>query len=436
MKESTTVRPLTERQYIQELKITEREYIKKGYQSFIKKINDWEKTRNTDNYKGNYTKQIEKQIGRFVNLKNSVDKYENYDDISLEVLNKFKEEAEDIIKYESALNALVLKAKKEDFQKNEYPGFLESEAVGYLSMKSEHFPQFHYVNRAKIDSLHKEIIGQREIGEFPEKTIDEHGELVKKSYTELEHHICKLDKNSDEFKGLNIQYNKAIEIGGKGKGESPKRPDHSRPINGATRPVRGLNCSINGATPSDYKSLPPLEKPPYDFLFYGTIAVLTLLAGRYISRQLNTQTKEKPVEEKFNIKELKKISPLFGNENIKIENQNVYFNNFSKELYEKIKNFFPDSHKNIKARINQKGLTLILSKNLSAKEGNKVFSKFLEQFKDDFVNEFKDIFERQDAKKNLTSEQEKNEAEDKKNPGSNPVTPNATATVKDVRSPG
>jgi len=126
-----------------------------------------------------------------------------------------------MIKDESALNALVLKAKKEDFQKNEYPSFLKSEADGYLSMKSEHFPQFHYVNRAKIDSLHKEIIGQREIGKFPEKTIDEHGKLLQKSYTALENYISKLDKNSPQFKKLLLLYNEAKKLGQEGRGKFP-----------------------------------------------------------------------------------------------------------------------------------------------------------------------------------------------------------------------
>ena len=154
--------------------------------------------------------------------------------------------------------------------------------------------------------------------------------------------------------------------------------------------------------------LPPLKGSPriggYDFLFYGTIAALTLLAGRYISKQLNAKAQEKPVEEKFNTEELKKISPLFGNENIAIAPQKVQFNNFQKKLAEDIERFFKD-YENIKTTINDKGLTLNL-KNLSAKKGNKVFSTFLEEFKDDFVNEFKDIPKRQDAEKKLVSQKE------------------------------
>ncbi len=149
--------------------------------------------------------------------------------------------------------------------------------------------------------------------------------------------------------------------------------------------------------------LPPKQDAPriggYDFLFYGTITALTLLAGRYILKQLNTKTEEKPVEEKFNTEELKEISTLFGNENIAIAPQIVQFNNFQKKLAEDIERFFKD-YENIKTTINDKGLTLNL-RNLSVKEGYKVFSKFLEEFKDALVSEFKDIHKRQDAEKEL-----------------------------------
>ena len=156
--------------------------------------------------------------------------------------------------------------------------------------------------------------------------------------------------------------------------------------------------------------MPPLKGSPriggYDFLFYGTIAVLTLLAGRYISRQLNAKAQEKPVEEKFNTEELKKISPLFGNENIKIENQNVHFNDFQEELVENIKRFFKD-YKNIKTTENDKGLTLNL-KNLSAREGKEVFSKFLKEFKDD-LNKLAELSQQKRIEEELQIKRKQNE---------------------------
>jgi hypothetical protein len=191
--------------------------IEERIDAVLKTAYKWEDANKCDNgkknYKGNFEEHMKKQKMRFQEIIDLLGEFKYYQNISLSNVTELEGKVKNLIVNELALDALVLKEKTKDFLVGKYPGFLESEAVGYLSMKSEHFPQFHYDNRAKLDSLHKEIISQKWKDKFPEKAIDEHGELVKKSYTELEHHICKLDKNSDEYKELKIQYDKAKEIG-------------------------------------------------------------------------------------------------------------------------------------------------------------------------------------------------------------------------------
>jgi hypothetical protein len=142
----------------------------------------------------------------------------------------------------------------------------------------------------------------------------------------------------------------------------------------------------------------------------GAFTLLALAAATWYWMRQNAKTKEKPVEEKFNPENLKIISPLFGNENIKIENQienqKVHFNDFQEKLVENIKLFFKD-YKNIKTTENDKGLTLNL-KNLSAREGKEVFSKFLKEFKDD-LNKLAELSQQKRIEEELQKTIDRNE---------------------------
>ena len=303
MKGPTTVRPLTESQHIQqELQITERQYIKQEFKSLIEKINNFENTPKTHNYKGEYTEQRKEQTERFINLSNLIKEYKYYDAISLDNLTELRKNAQEIVNKELSLKESILKEEKDDFLKGKYSYFYESEANAYLSMRSEYLPQSHYDNHKKLDSIHKKIISQREKGEFPKKAISEHAELVNKSYTDLDKYIYKdLDKNSPEYKKLDLLFNEAKKRGHGEKGKSPNEKYEGRPVFFSTQ-VRANGLPGSGQS-SENNELPPGQDAPriggHDFLFYGTIAVLTLLAGRYISKQLNAKAQEKPTGETY-----------------------------------------------------------------------------------------------------------------------------------------
>ena len=343
----------------------------------------------TDDYGGAFRKHRELQTQRLINLTNSLKEFKYYQNVSLDNVTELEGKVKYLTDMELALDALVLKAKTKDFLKGKYPGFHESEANGYLSMSSEYFPHSHYVNRVKLDSLQKEIISQKWKGKFPEKIIDEHGELVEKSYTELEHHISKLDKKSEEYEELNIQYNKAKEIGGGGKGKFPneesreskwlkggvtiRKDDHklARPmISEPPKIPLGLfkikpypGPRITDPVKGGNKFLVPITNSNADrggeFLLYSSLALLTIFAGRYISRQLNIQKAE---EEKRQL-------------------------------------------------------------NIQKAEEEKSIKYILEEFRGGPYNPYKDESKSQNAKNKVTSEQEKNKAGDKENPGSDPAQP-------------
>jgi hypothetical protein len=467
-----------------------------------------------DNYAGLFTQEI-KELKKLTKLMDDSFNTFNRESTKMDqasLIQSFVEiqtELKNWISRRSDLSDLIIERKKNDFLKGGF--FREERGEKFYSIVSADLPESYNKEVEVLKNKQNKIVYERELGNFPLEAIEEHEKLLRKAHKNLSNFIYfKMDRNSESTKKLKrslAEFEKFTSFP-VFKIEGSDNFDTSRNLG-----------DVAGNNPFGAKGhgLPPLKNSPqvggFDFLFYGTIAVLTLLAGRYISRQLNTQTKEKPVEEKFNIEELKKISPLFGNENIKIENQNIYFNNFSNELYRDIKTFFPDSDKDIKASIKDKGLTLILSENLSAKKGKEVFSKFFKQFENNFVKEFKDISKRKDDeeklifqkseirdlkelinnnigdryniqqnpkkaglireylnsldnnkalnlddlkfisdnskklfditnneedKKSFEARQKKYIAEDKrlKNPGSNPVTPNATATVIDARSPG
>jgi hypothetical protein len=467
-----------------------------------------------DNYAGLFTQEIKEleNSTKLMDASFNTFKHESkeMDQASLEKsFVKIQTEFKNYTSRRSDLGELIIERKKNDFLKGGF--FNEKRGEKFYSIVSADLPESHNKEVEVLKNKQNKIVYERELGNFPMEAIEEHEKLLRKAHKNLSNFIYfKMDRNSESTKKLKrslAEFEKFTSFP-VFKIEGSDNFDTSRNLG-----------DVTGNNPFGAKGhgLPPLKNSPqvggFDFLFYGTIAVLTLLAGRYISRQLNTQTKEKPVEEKFNPEDLKIISPLFGNKNIEIKNQNVYFNNFSSELYKDIKNFFPDSDKDINASIKDKGLTLTLSKDLSAKKGNEVFSKFFKQFESNFVKEFKDISKRKDDeeklifqkseirdlkelinnnigdryniqqnpkkaglireylnsldnnkalnlddlkfisdnskklfditnneedKKSFEARLEKYFAENKrlKNPSSNPVTPNATATVIDARSPG
>ena len=177
----------------------------------------------TDDYGGAFRKHREVQTQRLINLTNSLKEFKYYQNVSLDNVTELEGKVKYLTDMELALDALVLKAKTKDFLKGKYPGFHESEANAFHSMRSEYLPQPHYDNCKKLKLLHEEIIDQRQKGKFPEETILKHKELLVESYTDLENYILILDKNSPQFKELNLRYKEfhlAKNLGQVGKGQS------------------------------------------------------------------------------------------------------------------------------------------------------------------------------------------------------------------------
>jgi len=393
--------------------------------------------KNLKEYKhGNYNKLFTKEIKEYeisskkeikiiedslenIKGKNRIDEMEN-----LQALKKVQDLITKIHQDAKVISDKIFKKKKEDFLNGKFSNSLLKTAVKFIDMenvirsavKNANLPASHIEDVEAIKELSNAINSEREQGNFPLEDIRKLETVIlgshKKIFLSTDFMPLKnkqsksgqnLVRSLEEFKKFTSFSTFHIEGSSKSTDESKQNLLDKLFGNGRDDMTAKLPNGSTGSKP--LQSLPSNQAPVPSNFAIGAVTLLALAATWYWMRQ-NAKTKEKPVEEKFNTKELKKISALFGNENIKIESQNVYFNNFSNELYKDIKTFFPDSDKDIKATIKDKGLTLILSENLSAKKGKEVFSKFLKQFESNFVKEFEDISKRKDAEEKLRLQKE------------------------------
>jgi|GEM_PF-6304577 len=295
------------------------------------------------------------------------------------------------------LDEKIYNEQKKDFLNGKFSGYLFKKADKYTKMenvirsavKNANLPASHIKDVEAIKELRKEINSEREKGNLPLEAIPNLKTLLEDSHKKIIDSVAlmnmqgesaqKLVSSLGEFGRYASRPESEIEGSSNSDDKSRQTPEEAlfTKISDLPKGFKGLF----GPIPS--KSLPLKEAPGLSnsAIGAGAFTLLALAAATWYWMRQNAKTKEKPVEEKFNPEDLKIISPLFGNENIKIENQKVHFNDFQEELVENIKRFFKD-YKNIKTTENDKGLTLNL-KNLSAREGKEVFSKFLKEFTDD-----------------------------------------------------
>ena len=380
-----------------------------------------------DNYGGSFTKQIEA-------LDNSTklmdDSFNTFNRESTKMglgplVQSFAEiqtELKNWISSRSYLSDSIIERKKKDFLEGGF--FNEKRGEKFCSIVSANLPASHVKAVEELKNLQNKIVDERKLGNFPMKDIDEHEKLLRKAHNELSTFVySKMDRNYESTKKIKrslVEFEKftsfsTFHIEGSSKStDESKQNLVARSLGTEKDQITRLPKGLGFET---LRSLPSNQAPGPSNFAIGGFTLFALAATWYLMRQ-NAKTKEKPVEEKFNTEELKKISPLFGNENIKIENQNVHFNDFQEELVENIKRFFKD-YKNIKTTENDKGLTLNF-KNLSAREGKEVFSKFLKEFKDDLnklaeLSQQKRIEEELQIKRNQNEQKKINDLNNSKN---------------------
>ena len=394
-------------------------------ESFTKEIKEYEISSKKE------IKKIEDSLEN-IKGKNRIDEVEN-----LQALKETQDLITKIHQDAKVISDKIFNKKKEDFLNGKFSNillkaadkFIDMENVIRSAVKNANFPAYHIKDVEAIKELREIINYEREQGNLPLEAIYNLKTVLEDSHKKIIYSAASMPlKNKQSKSGQNLVRSleefarftsfSTFHIEGSSNSDDKSRQTLEEVLSRKNY-ISDLPKGLFGSNPS--QSLPSNEapRPSNSAIGAGAVTLLALAATWYWMRQ-NAKTKEKPVEEKFNTKELKKISPLFGNENIKIESQNVYFNNFSNELYKDIKTFFPDSDKDIKATIKDKGLTLILSENLSAKKGKEVFGEFLKEFKDDLnkhaeLSQQKRIEEELQIKRNQNEQKKINDLNNSKN---------------------